>query len=524
LLYARINNKMYNAIIMNTEQYVDVVYQIAYSLPEIAVIVLILLNTFVIAIATTKVSNKIVPKISMFGTLAIAVIMLIYTSSSIKTNTWLFAYNYFSYQLKMFLILCIFFGIALLVVKNVHKILSTNIYITILCNVLALMISISTNNLLIMYIGLELYSISLYFLLAPKTGVKYIILSTIMSAVFLYGTSLYYLNLNSISFVFLSNFDLNFLGTIGIFLIFSYLLFKTNIAPFHTWSVELYDSSPLPLVLFLDSLAKFILFSILACFCSVLLLHRVACFQDFLMTISVISLFIGGIVPFLEKNIKKFIAYSSVGHTGFALIVLSVFEKNLEIKHAIIYVFSYFLSSFCLFIGLIGIEKHKNIKYFDELRGAIKVYPTYLYAVLCGLLSMVGLPPFIGFVAKLNVFYMLAEHGRYWLIAAVSVYTMLTVAYTVSVIKHIFMKSEEKLDEVNTKINFLHVLSVAAILSIVVGSLVFQGIESRVENMVKSLEYNNEKPANLRLLNILMSNENIKELHNSLLSSISNKP
>jgi NADH-quinone oxidoreductase subunit N len=231
-------------------------------------------------------------------------------------------------------------------------------------------------------------------------------------------------------------------------------------------------------------------------------------------------MFIGGICPFLERNIKKFMAYSSVGHTGFALIILSTFEKSTEIKHAIIYVFSYFLSSLCLFIGLIGLGKCKNAKYFEELRGAIKICPTYSYTTLCGLLSMVGLPPFIGFLAKLNVFYMLAGNNRYGLIAIISIYTILTGAYTVNVIRHMFMNTEENVDDTRTKVNPLHVLSIFAILALGIGSIVFNDVENRIGKMVDSLVYDGKESTNM-LLNKLLSNKGINKLYENLWPSSS---
>jgi NADH-quinone oxidoreductase subunit N len=495
-------------------------YQVAYSLPEVAVIVLILLNSFILTATTTQNSSRIVPRISIFGMFIVVLTTLIYTLPNI--NTLLFTHNYFSSQLKMLLTLCAAIGIAVLEAKNDHRILPTSTYIHILCNVLALMIAISTNNLLILYVGLELYSISLYFLMPRKAGVKYIVLSAIMSAIFLYGTSLCYLNSSSISFSFLGHFDHTLSCIIGLFLILSYLLFKANVAPFHTWSIELYDSSPLPLVLFLDSLAKFILLSILACICATLAVYHVTCFQHFLLAISIMSMLVGGICPFLEKSIKKFIAYSSVGHTGFALVILSVFKESAEIKHTIIYIFSYFLSSLCLFIGLIGfigLEKHKNIRYFPELKGAIKVCPIYSYTALCGLLSMVGLPPFIGFVAKFNVFYILAKHNRYDLITIVSIYTILVAAYTVNVVRYIFMSSEENADVPQTNVKFTHVLSTFAILALGVSSLAFNKIENKVDKMVGTLTGSSKKQNNL-LLEALMAKDSMKSLHESLWPSL----
>lgn len=478
---------------MKIHQHINAIYQIAYSLPEILIAILILGTITITWMFNKKPPNKVLSKITCTGLFVVFTITLIYSASNIQVYTRLFAYSYFEHQLKMLLIgassiFAIFFS-----TKYIYKSISDITYSLWLGLIFSLMLTISANSLITIYIGLELYTITICFLISSissaesKTSLNFIILSTIMSCIFLYGASLYYVNIGSVSFYSIDGTLLNTTGTIGLLFILSYLLFKLNAAPFHIWSIGTYAAAPSHIILFLDSITKLILFSIFCSFCANLFLNDILFFQKFLMVIAVISMFVGGIAPFSQNSIKKFIAYSSVGHMGFALIPLATFNNVAELKDSLTYLFSYTLGSVCFFSGLISLKKYINVNSFSDLKGAIKIYPTYAYSMVCGLFSMAGLPPFVGFITKIDIFNAMIKYNKLYICAIMLIYTILTISYTIKALKHIFRKGtiEEK-----KQTNFAaNTFNATMIVFLVFSSIWFKYIDKQSVQIINSLAY-----------------------------------
>lgn len=391
------------------------------------------------------------------------------------------------------------------------------------------MIVVSSGNLMTFFLGLEMYSIGIGFLTTPKTTIaKYVTANAVMAAIFLYGASLYYLNFGTISYGYLQNISISLTGMIGILFMMSYILFKTNAAPFHTWSIVVYSQSNSILVMFLDSFLKFVLFIILTHFCLILQLCNITFFKSFLLVVAILSMIIGGLVPFSQDNIKKFIAYSSVGHTGFAIIVLYAFTDIAELRSAVTYVFSYFMASLCFFTGLICIKKHKSVKCISDLVGSVKEFPVYAYTMIFGLVSMVGMPPFVNFLAKINVFKMLLLHERYDLVIVISVYTIMTISYTVNIIGEMYTstttkeipKEPQKLYRQNAGKGYVlrNILCTSLVLSISLGSLLFETIDRYVKQIMQP--HNHKLPSHetpgvdSRAIEDLFANNVMNDLYN----------
>lgn len=482
-----------------TNQQFDTLYQIIYALPELFIASLIFIIAIIIAVARRKTSIKLVAKVAIVGCILTFILMLVYNSTNIQYHTYLFSYDHYSYHVKIFLMIFVLSGFLLFSVKRLHRNLTPTFYILAYGLVLSLMITISANSSLSMFLGLELYTLSVCFLITldndrdgcVKASARYLIASAIMSTIFLYGASLCYSNFGSISNFCFNAETLDISGRIGILFIISYLLFKMNAAPFHIWSINVYETSSIFLVMVLDTLSKIIIFVVLAHYCVLLLTKNIMFFQTFLMIVSIISMIVGGAAPFTQNNIKKFIAYSSVGHIGFAILVLALFREVGEIRGAITYMFSYCISSLCFFFGVIGIKYYKNIESISELKGVIRDFPIYAYAILCGILSMVGLPPFFSFLAKIEIFNTIVETGRYDMLCVAFFYTLSTIAYTIKIIRYIFTKDNSDVRiiiENKTNVISLFVICVL-IIATIFGSAVFERISRFSIHVITASNY-----------------------------------
>ncbi len=511
-------------------QHISLIYQAICAVPEIIVVLLILFMSIMIIITRSNVNRyKLHHKIVWGGLSILLVIMLVYSSSNASMHTDMITHNYFTYQLKTFVV---FGGVIWVICLNTSKLLSVqkqNIYILILCMIFSLMVIISSNHLLILYIGLELYTILVCFFVAVgdtnalkvRASLKYLILSSIIAAIFLYGASLYYLGFGSLSFNALAiDLQLDSLYAVGVLLILTYLLFKLNVVPFHIWSIDVYDKSSFELVLFLETISKLIIFAVFSCLCATLVANGIIFFQKFLIFIAIGSMLVGGIAPFFQNNIKKFIAYSSAGQIGFVLMVPGVLGQVVELRHAVIYICSYFLSVLCLFMGFIGVKKTISLKSFSNMEGIIKTHPIYAYAILCGFLSIIGLPPFIGFIAKFEVFSLLMQYHRYDLAVIAIIYIALTIAYTANALKGIF-KSTEKTVQYKRK-SFWRATNIYVMVVLVMTSVYFKKMSEQANFITKYMIYtpsiNETQSKHLTLLDDLLVNENVKALYDSLTS------
>jgi NADH-quinone oxidoreductase subunit N len=194
------------------------------------------------------------------------------------------------------------------------------------------------------------------------------------------------------------------------------------------------------------------------------------------------SMVVGTFLSFAQPSVKKFIASSSVGQVGFALIVPSIFIDVAELKYAISYMFAYLLSSICLFVGLYGVSSPNQ---FTDMAGKIKTHQIHLYALLAGFFSIIGMPPFIGFIAKLNIFILLIEHERYTLAIVAIVYVVLTMSYTATALKHIFAP-KEPMFEIRAKSIKSGTIASIAIATLILGNVFLSEIDICAEKVAKS--------------------------------------
>ncbi len=282
--------------------------------------------------------------------------------------------------------------------------------ILILSSVLGMMVMISSNDLIVFYMGLELQSLALYVLAtfnrdqlkSSEAGLKYFILSALSSGLLLYGCSLIYGFSGSTNFDVISS-QLNsneYVLTFGIVFILVGLAFKISAVPFHMWAPDVYEGSPTSVTLFFTMVPKIAALTVFIRFLYVPFLNLIDQWQMIIIFLSIASMLFGAIAAIGQTNIKRLIAYSSIGHIGYTLAGLAV-GTNEGIQSSIIYISIYIIMNLALFSCLLMLRR--NNQYYEEiedLSGLSKNHPLLSLSLLVILFSLAGIPPLAGFFAK----------------------------------------------------------------------------------------------------------------------------
>jgi len=334
--------------------------------------------------------------------------------------------------------------------------------IIILISVLGMFIMVSSNDLILFYLGLELQSLSLYILAAidrdnvrsSESGIKYFILSALSSGLLLYGCSLLY------GFTGSTNFDLiaNQLTTDNTGAIFAMvfilvgLAFKISAVPFHMWTPDVYEGSPTSVTNFFAVVPKIAGLAVLIRFMQTPFGNILSEWQTIVIFISVASMILGAIAAIGQNNIKRLLAYSSIGHMGYAL--AGIATGNISgYSSSIIYICIYVVMNIGAFSCIYMMKKNgKYSENINDLSGISKTNPLLAISFLIILFSLAGIPPLGGFFAKFYVFLAVIENEMYWLAVIGLLTTVISAFYYLRVIKIIYFDElKEAFEEVHVK-------------------------------------------------------------------------
>jgi NADH-quinone oxidoreductase subunit N len=338
------------------------------------------------------------------------------------------------------------------------KIFKIEYPVLILSSVLGMMVMISSNDLMVFYMGLELQSLALYVLAtfnrdqlkSSEAGLKYFVLSALSSGLLLYGCSLIYgfsgsTNFNVISSQLNSN---EYVLTFGIVFILVGLAFKISAVPFHMWAPDVYEGSPTSVTLFFTMVPKIAALTVFIRFLYVPFLNLIDQWQMIIIFLSIASMLFGAIAAIGQTNIKRLVAYSSIGHIGYTLAGLAT-GSNEGIQSSIIYISIYVIMNLALFSCLLMLKR--NDQYYediDDLSGLSKNHPLLSLSLLVILFSLAGIPPLAGFFAKFYIFKAVIEQSMYFLAIVGLLSTVIAAFYYLRIIKIIYFdKEREKYDE-----------------------------------------------------------------------------
>ena len=366
--------------------------------------------------------------------------------------------DYLSTFMKIITLLSAF--LALVITSNylkVFQILKIEYPILILSSVLGMMIMISSNDLIVFYMGLELQSLALYVLAnfnrdqlkSSEAGLKYFVLSALSSGLLLYGCSLIYGFTGSTNFDIISE-KLNsndYALTFGIVFILVGLAFKVSAVPFHMWAPDVYEGAPTSVTLFFTMVPKIAALTVFIRFLYVPFMNLLDQWQTILIFLSIASMTFGAVAAIGQTNLKRLVAYSSISHVGYTLAGLAT-GTNEGIQSSVIYFTIYIVMNLGLFSCLLMMKR--NNEYFEnleDLSGLSRNHPLLSLSLLIILFSLAGIPPLAGFFAKFYIFKAVIEQSMYFLAIVGLLSTVIAAFYYLRIIKIMYFdKVIEKYD------------------------------------------------------------------------------
>ncbi len=320
--------------------------------------------------------------------------------------------------------------------------------IIILLSILGMFFMVSANDLILFYLGLELQSLSLYILASidrdnlrsTESGIKYFVLSALSSGLLLYGCSLLY------GFTGSTNFDLiastlneeNAGAIFAMVFILVGLAFKVSAVPFHMWTPDVYEGAPTSITSYFAVVPKVAGLALLIKFMFIPFSNILLEWQTIIIFISIASMILGAVAAMVQKNFKRLLAYSSIGHIGYALAGVATGSIS-GYQSAIIYISIYVIMNIGVFSCLYLLKKDGEYKEnISDLSGISKKHPLLSVSLLIILFSLAGVPPLGGFFAKFYVFVSVLENEMYALAIIGLLTTVMSAFYYLKIIKTIY--------------------------------------------------------------------------------------
>jgi NADH-quinone oxidoreductase subunit N len=325
-----------------------------------------------------------------------------------------------------------------------------DLFVLALFSTLGMMVMVSASHFLTLYLGLELMSLALYSMVAlsrdspvaTEAAMKYFVLGALASGLLLYGLSMVYgatgsLQISEVASQIGSGQGNQTLLVFGLVFVVAGLGFKLGAVPFHMWVPDVYQGAPTAITLLIGSAPE------LATFAFVLRILVVALgeqallveWQQMLILLAVLSMAIGNITAIAQANIKRMLAYSTISHMGFML--LGILSGTLEgYSSAMFYIVTYVLTvagafAIVMLLAREGVEADQ----LDDFKGLNQRHPWYAFMMLLAMFSLAGIPPAVGFYAKLAVFQAIVDAGMVWLAVVAVLFSLIGAFYYLRIVK-----------------------------------------------------------------------------------------
>ena len=428
--------------------------------------------------------KNVLAVVSIVGLAAVAVFSVLYLGNEDDTPLYegIFLVDRFSLVFKVG-----FLGLGVLIIlasadfvkKYLHH--PGEYYGIILFSILGMMLMAASAELLTAYISLELLSFSLYILVSmarddPKSneaGVKYILLGAFASALLLYGISLVYGVLGTTTFAGIgqamgSGLDTSPNLLIGVVLILAGLGFKVAAVPFHMWTPDIYEGAPLPVTAYLAVGSKAAAFALILRLFATAFMQSIEEWQLVIAAIAAVTMTLGNLVALAQSNIKRLLAYSSIGQVGYLLVgvaALSAAASNAVILHLV----GYGLANLAAFVAVIAFYNVTGKDEINDFAGLADRNPFIAMALTVALFSLAGLPFFAGFITKFYLFVAAAEENMLWLAGVAIVNSFISLYYYLTIIKQMYMQPAEDRGPVRLSLPTGGLLAILVVGTIAVG-------------------------------------------------------
>lgn len=476
-------------------------FDLITALPEITILSMAML--ILLADLFLKPANRIV--IYILSQLTLFAAAYLTFTTHVPSVGYAFTGTFVDDTMADVLKLMIYLGTSLIFVYSRKYIAARGMYCgefyaLVLFSVVGMMIMVSGQNMLTLYIGLELLSLSLYALVAldrdnakaTEAAMKYFVLGALASGMLLYGMSMIYgmtgsLNIAEINNALIGESKNHAVLILGLVFIVSGLAFKLGAVPFQMWVPDVYEGSPTAVTMLISSVPKLAAFALVIRLLVQGLPTLVVDWQQMLMIMAVLSIIIGNITAIAQTNLKRMLAYSTISHIGFVLYGLMSASMNGFIS-AMFYVVSYVLMTLAGF-GIILLLSRKGFEadQLEDLKGLNQRSPWHAFLMLIVMFSMAGVPPTLGFYAKFSVLQAALQAGYLWLVVFAVLMAVIGAFYYLRVIKMMYFDDPLDHHPIEAPMDMRIVLGFNALALLVLGFMPEKLIELCIYAMSSSL-------------------------------------
>lgn len=458
-------------------------YDLIAALPEIVIVSMAML--ILLADLFLKSANRI----AIYGLAQLTLLVAAYITftTHAPSVTYAFTGTFVDDAMADVLKLMTYVGTSLIFVYTRQYIQQRDIfrgefYALVLFSVVGMMIMISGQSMLTLYVGLELLSLSLYALVAldrdnaraTEAAMKYFVLGALASGMLLYGMSMIYgmtgsLNISEINTALMGGGGIHTVLILGLVFIVAGLAFKLGAVPFQMWVPDVYEGSPTAITMLISSVPKLAAFAFVIRILVQALPTLIGDWQQMLMIMAVLSIIIGNITAIAQTNLKRMLAYSTISHIGFVLYGLMSASMN-GFVYALFYVVSYVLMTLAGF-GIIILLSRKGFEAdkLDDLKGLNQRSPWHAFLMLIVMFSMAGIPPTLGFYAKFTVLQAALQAGYLWLVVFAVLMAVIGAFYYLRVIKLMYFDEPVDNSPIESPIDMRVVLGINALGLLVIG-------------------------------------------------------
>ncbi len=458
-------------------------YDLITALPEI-----ILLGMAMLVLITDlflKQSNRI----AIYGLSQLGLLLAAYftVTTHVPSVGYAFTGAFVDDAMSDVLKLMIYIGTSLIFVYTRQYIQLRNMfrgefYALVLFSVVGMMIMVSGQSMLTLYVGLELLSLSLYALvaldrdnhLATEAAMKYFVLGALASGMLLYGMSMIYgmtgsLNISDINHVLMNGSGIHAVLVLGLVFIVAGLAFKLGAVPFQMWVPDVYEGSPTAVTMLISSVPKLAAFAFVIRLLAQSLQTMAVDWQQMLLIMAVLSIVIGNVTAIAQTNLKRMLAYSTISHVGFVLLGLMSASGNGYIS-ALFYIASYVVMTLAGF-GIILLLSRKGFEAqnLSDLKGLNQRSPWIAFLMLIVMFSMAGIPPTLGFYAKFAVLQAALQAGFLWVVVFAVLMAVIGAFYYLRVIKLMYFDEPEDNSPITAPFDMRVILSMNALALLAIG-------------------------------------------------------
>jgi NADH-quinone oxidoreductase subunit N len=374
--------------------------------------------------------------------------------------------------------------LILLLSKGYFEKISSHIaeyYAIILFSLAGIIVMVSYHNLVMLFIGIEIMSVSLYILAgirkndfaSNEAALKYFLMGAFSTGFLLFGITLIYGASGSFDLEGIRNYvathphDIEPIFYTGILLIIVGLCFKVGAAPFHFWTPDVYEGAPSLITAYMSTVVKVAGFAAFLRLFSASFILMADFWAPVLMVITIITLFIGNITALYQQSFKRMLAFSSISHAGYLLFAIVAIGAG-SANSVFVYATAYSIASIVAFGALILVRQQTGSDNFEGFNGLAKRNPFLALVLTISMLSLAGIPLTAGFIGKFYMFTGALAHYKFWLVIIAVVNAIISIFYYFRVIIAMYFRSAERA-EVEVPPYYKFVLGLSALATILIG-------------------------------------------------------